>query len=108
MLPPVIVVADGSGDCDSKALLAVVLLRQLGVDAVVLLGSAVVVGTVVALVRSERLSCATSSLSSTSLHEEERMANFFRYCIHCDEACGFFSTYVSKGRGGEGLPWPTR
>lgn len=39
MLPPVIVVADGSGDCDSKALLAVVILRQLGVDAVVLLAS---------------------------------------------------------------------
>lgn len=40
MLPPAIVVADGSGDCDSKALLAVVILQQLGVDAVVLLGSA--------------------------------------------------------------------
>lgn len=40
MLPPAIVVADGSGDCDSKALLAVVMLQQLGVDAVVLLGSA--------------------------------------------------------------------
>lgn len=39
MLPPVIVVADGSGDCDSKALLAVVILRQLNVDAVVLLAS---------------------------------------------------------------------
>lgn len=39
LLPPTIVVADGSGDCDSKALLAVVILRQLGVDAVVLLGS---------------------------------------------------------------------
>jgi hypothetical protein len=39
LLPPAIVVADGSGDCDSKALLAVVLLRQLGVDAVVLLAS---------------------------------------------------------------------
>ncbi len=39
MLPPVIVVADGSGDCDSKALLAVVILRQLGIDAVVLLAS---------------------------------------------------------------------
>lgn len=39
MLPPVIVVADGSGDCDSKALLSVVILRQLGVDAVVLLAS---------------------------------------------------------------------
>ncbi|MGV3621154.1 MAG: transglutaminase domain-containing protein [Archangium sp.] len=39
MLPPSIVVSDGSGDCDSKALLAVMLLRQLGVDAVVLLGS---------------------------------------------------------------------
>ncbi len=39
MLPPVIVVADGSGDCDSKALLAVIILRQLGVDAVVLLAS---------------------------------------------------------------------
>ncbi len=39
MLPPAIVVADGSGDCDSKALLAVVLLKQLGVDAVVLLAS---------------------------------------------------------------------
>ncbi len=40
MLPPAIVVADGSGDCDSKALLAVVILQQLGVDSVVLLGSA--------------------------------------------------------------------
>ena len=39
LLPPVIVAADGSGDCDSKALLAVVILRQLGVDAVVLLAS---------------------------------------------------------------------
>ena len=39
MLPPAIVVADGSGDCDSKALLAVVILRQLKVDAVVLLAS---------------------------------------------------------------------
>lgn len=39
MLPPVIVVADGSGDCDSKALLAVVILQQLQVDAVVLLAS---------------------------------------------------------------------
>ncbi|MDP3156944.1 MAG: hypothetical protein Q8N23_30010 [Archangium sp.] len=39
MLPPAIVVADGSGDCDSKALLAVVILRQLNVDAVVLLAS---------------------------------------------------------------------
>lgn len=39
LLPPTIVVADGSGDCDSKALLAVVILRQLGIDAVVLLGS---------------------------------------------------------------------
>ncbi|PZR11164.1 MAG: hypothetical protein DI536_18690 [Archangium gephyra] len=39
MLPPAIVVGDGSGDCDSKALLAVVMLRQLGIDAVVLLGS---------------------------------------------------------------------
>ena len=32
MLPPAIVVADGSGDCDSKALLAVVILLQLNVD----------------------------------------------------------------------------
>jgi len=39
LLPPAIVVADGSGDCDSKALLAVVILKQLGVDAVVLLAS---------------------------------------------------------------------
>lgn len=39
LLPPTIVVSDGSGDCDSKALLATILLRQLGVDAVVLLGS---------------------------------------------------------------------
>lgn len=39
MLPPSIVVSDGSGDCDSKALLAVVMLQQLGIDAVVLLGS---------------------------------------------------------------------
>lgn len=39
MLPPTTVVADGSGDCDSKALLAVVMLRQLGVDAQVLLAS---------------------------------------------------------------------
>ena len=39
LLPPVIVVADGSGDCDSKALLSVIILRQLGVDAVVLLAS---------------------------------------------------------------------
>ena len=39
MLPPDIVVADGSGDCDSKALLAVVILPQLIVDAVVLLAS---------------------------------------------------------------------
>ena len=39
MLPPAIVVGDGDGDCDSKALLAVVILRQLGVDAVVLLAS---------------------------------------------------------------------
>lgn len=39
LLPPAIVVADGSGDCDSKALLAVVILRQLGVDAQILLAS---------------------------------------------------------------------
>lgn len=39
ILPPAIVVGDGSGDCDSKALLSVVVLRQLGVDAVILLGS---------------------------------------------------------------------
>lgn len=39
MLPPAIVVGDGSGDCDSKALLSVMVLRQLGVDAVILLGS---------------------------------------------------------------------
>lgn len=39
MLPPSIVVSDGSGDCDSKALLAVVILKQLGFDAVILLGS---------------------------------------------------------------------
>ena len=39
LLPPVIVVADGSGDCDSKALLSVVILQQLGIDAVVLLAS---------------------------------------------------------------------
>jgi hypothetical protein len=39
MLPPVVVVADGSGDCDSKALLSVIILQQLGVDAHVLLGS---------------------------------------------------------------------
>lgn len=39
MLPPTVVVADGSGDCDSKALLAVVMLRQLGVDAQVLLAT---------------------------------------------------------------------
>ncbi len=39
LLPPTVVVADGSGDCDSKALLAVVILKQLGVDAVVLLAS---------------------------------------------------------------------
>jgi hypothetical protein len=39
MLPPVVVVADGSGDCDSKALLSVVILQQLGVDAAILLGS---------------------------------------------------------------------
>lgn len=39
MLTPVTVVADGSGDCDSKALLTVVLLRQLGVDAQMLLAS---------------------------------------------------------------------
>ncbi len=39
LLPPAIVVFDGSGDCDSKALLAVVILKQLGVDAVVLLAS---------------------------------------------------------------------
>ena len=39
MLPPAIVVGDGSGDCDSKALLSVVMLRQLGVDAVMLLGT---------------------------------------------------------------------
>lgn len=41
MLPPVIVAADGTGDCDSKALLAVIILQQLGVDAHVLLGSSV-------------------------------------------------------------------
>lgn len=39
MLPPAIVVGDGTGDCDSKALLSVVLLRQLGIDAVMLLGT---------------------------------------------------------------------
>ena len=39
LLPPTVVVADGSGDCDSKALLAVVLLRQLGVEAQVLLAT---------------------------------------------------------------------
>lgn len=39
MLTPVTVVADGSGDCDSKALLSVIILRQLGVDAQVLLAS---------------------------------------------------------------------
>ena len=39
LLPPVIVVADGSGDCDSKALLAVVILQKLDIDAVVLLAS---------------------------------------------------------------------
>ncbi|MFO0595678.1 MAG: hypothetical protein U0228_10245 [Myxococcaceae bacterium] len=39
LLPPAIVVSDGSGDCDSKALLATVILNQLGVDAVVLLAS---------------------------------------------------------------------
>ncbi len=41
MLPPAAVLSDGNGDCDSKALLAVVMLRQLGIDAVILLGSAV-------------------------------------------------------------------
>lgn len=39
LLPPAIVVADGSGDCDSKALLSVIVLRQLGVDAQVLLAT---------------------------------------------------------------------
>lgn len=39
LLPPAVVVADGSGDCDSKALLAVIMLRQLGIDANVLLAS---------------------------------------------------------------------
>ncbi len=39
MLPPAVVVNDGSGDCDSKALLAVVMLRQLGIDAVMLLAT---------------------------------------------------------------------
>lgn len=39
MLTPVTVVADGSGDCDSKALLSVLVLRQLGVDAQMLLAS---------------------------------------------------------------------
>lgn len=39
MLTPVTVVADGSGDCDSKALLSVIILRQLGVDAQMLLAS---------------------------------------------------------------------
>lgn len=39
LLPPTIVVADGSGDCDSKALLATIILQQLGVDATVLLAT---------------------------------------------------------------------
>lgn len=39
MLTPVTVVAEGSGDCDSKALLSVIILRQLGVDAQMLLAT---------------------------------------------------------------------
>ena len=36
LLPPEIVVADGSGDCDSKALLAAMMLKDLGVDTAML------------------------------------------------------------------------
>lgn len=36
VLPPALVPAQGRGDCDSKALLAAMLLRQVGIDAVVL------------------------------------------------------------------------
>jgi hypothetical protein len=36
LLPPEIVVADGSGDCDSKALLAAMILRDLGVPTAML------------------------------------------------------------------------
>lgn len=36
LLPPEIVVADGSGDCDSKALLAAMILKELGVETAML------------------------------------------------------------------------
>jgi hypothetical protein len=36
ILPPAVVVSDGSGDCDSKALLAAIILEDLGIDAVML------------------------------------------------------------------------
>jgi hypothetical protein len=36
VLPPALVPAQNRGDCDSKALLAAMLLRQVGIDAVVL------------------------------------------------------------------------
>jgi len=39
LIPPTMVVSEGNGDCDSKALLAVIILRQLGIDANVLLAS---------------------------------------------------------------------
>lgn len=39
LLPPTMVVSEGNGDCDSKALLTVIMLRQLGIDANVLLAS---------------------------------------------------------------------
>jgi hypothetical protein len=39
LLPPAMVVADGSGDCDSKSLLAAMILEDLGVDCVILYSS---------------------------------------------------------------------
>ena len=36
LLPPAIVAADGSGDCDSKSLLAAMILEDLGIDCVIL------------------------------------------------------------------------
>src|SRR6201999_3184582 len=36
LLPPALVAAERRGDCDSKSLLALVLLKELGIDAVML------------------------------------------------------------------------